>query len=1492
LEEERIMSARPGHGGRKLKTASPTNPKIESLSPTSADKLLETSTGSIGSLKPALGAIKREEPVVEANEAPPIKHSDTEPAFEEAEGGHHHPHEPDHEVKESKHDHDDAHAPSPDKKLNFEEATLEELEAMRTNVGAGTEEDVLNAVEMASPMRQKSVTGQNVDKAFFASMSIKRSTELADYPINDPLIVSANTGSSIDVQMMLEEMGSSATRKVTTRDTYGRTPLHIAAMGDSADVVVHLLETYRRSAYSKFSEELYQLEVQREKSESEITRGLKAAGNIYAGSTMRQVPQLKSVEDWFNNEVLRLQRAIEIRVEVNRAKILATKDKFGRTPMHYAAASGAPTAVVKALLTAGSANLNGKGVGKRKFSLSSSTRGHGSPTRRSMSSSSSGGGSDWSGSENRWFDPDAVYETANGTEIAAVAGSSSAVTGAGGAGGLRSSVDVGVSKYPSMTTSLRNVAWELSGQDGDASGTTMEEDKQQVFEIMIPWVLRNLMRRVTELGSRESTSGITELEHMIEKHCYQPATCLIVPELKKLLGKLGIQVTREVLRELCKRYAAESGSISDKWGVVEEAQKQEVECARRQAEEKARLKKLYGSDFKHGMVDAKGDWQAEGKQSSGGGAGGSKSDEKAGGGSSSPRAESKDGAGGDDGADAKGSSSGGGAKEGSGDEALDELLNDTRAATERMLELERLDADCGLDLHLLITDIKNGRAFQPLFMTKEAEAERSLNASLSSSTNFSSSLNKGIDTFCDGDEKRIKEMSELLDGEGQAPTGAAKTSTQAKVDMDHFQGARSFSHTNTHCAFELPACVSVASISRARKSLLDITDSFGRTPLLIASALGHRETVDALVTAGADVSIGTSEGHNALSLAQGHGIHSILEKALLCWLNDRSSLNALGMGKRLIDKKEFARTSKDGSSSGEMQSTIAAMTSLGTTDKTLLGTGNQSMETRSKVVMGMRSHLKQLGLSKWSYSRNPLSWAVNNGLTLVVKALLEEKEPVDQVDAVGRTALHECATLVREGKSAVLLEESVKIAELLFAAGADPNKGSVSMRTPLHELFCRGQDDASASFTRLPGGKASYYVTEGSADPILKAKFKRVMVRTMLQWGADALAHDRHGMGPLHYCAREDAAGCMVEMLRAGVDGGALSGHSKSTPLHVACKAGASRVGNLLCRWEADTAPGKSLLDLRDGSGKLAIQLLPNSTSPRCLDTLWTLAYRGNLQRVSEILNNMKMKGDARWEDIAEQEYEPEQPEPEADSIEEQGSESKDGESCSAEKKANVDREDLQYVQKDYQDDEAKYGESHKAARNPLDWTPRELWLLDGVDAKSRRQRWSALHACVVGWADAQARGVGYSALRIPGNNKSNQQPKFNACARTALMRGSIPSQKEVRHLGSAQLHKEVLIFLLSSSAFVDAVDTRCRTPLMIAASTNVTDAVEILLAQGADVAAHDLDGNTPLHLAYAMGAASAIVALEAAGADQEAKNHKGCIPLELAGRSSNIQII
>ena len=71
---------------------------------------------------------------------------------------------------------------------------------------------------------------------------------------------------------------------------------------------------------------------------------------------------------------------------------------------------------------------------------------------------------------------------------------------------------------------------------------------------------------------------------------------------------------------------------------------------------------------------------------------------------------------------------------------------------------------------------------------------------------------------------------------------------------------------------ELPASLTIAMVMKARRSVMNVCDLYGRTPLLLASALGHRELLLCLLSNGGDISIGTPEGHNAFTVGKGVGL--------------------------------------------------------------------------------------------------------------------------------------------------------------------------------------------------------------------------------------------------------------------------------------------------------------------------------------------------------------------------------------------------------------------------------------------------------------------------------------------------------------------------------------------------------------------------------------------------------------------------------------------
>ena len=306
----------------------------------------------------------------------------------------------------------------------------------------------------------------------------------------------------------------------------------------------------------------------------------------------------------------------------------------------------------------------------------------------------------------------------------------------------------------------------------------------------------------------------------------------------------------------------------------------------------------------------------------------------------------------------------------------------------------------------------------------------------------------------------------------------------------------------------------------------------------------------------------------------------------------------------------------------------------------------------------------------------------------------------------------------------------------------------------------------------------------------------------------------------------------------------------------MACKAGAKDVIELLCRWDADSAPSAALQSQVDAQGKSPSQLLPPSASASLLETLWNAARQGHTTKVSEILGRMSMSGAPLWESL----------EASAMSV---------PSALGDMRSASIDNE----------------SESSSLSSKPHynEAGGQELWLLSGVDAKSRRMRWTALHACIAGWAEREA---------LFGSGGAGSKP--NLCARRAVGGGqsqadpsSSASPGSPSRSGAARggQHADTLQLLLHNNAFVDSVDAQCRTALMLAAAANLAVALDMLLMAGAECNARDLDGRTALHLANAFGSASAIAALEAQGADTEVRDNFGKTPFENAGKSSSVSL-
>ena len=775
-------------------------------------------------------------------------------------------------------------------------------------------------------------------------------------------------------------------------------------------------------------------------------------------------------------------------------------------------------------------------------------------------------------------------------------------------------------------------SFSTSGSQGQ--GTSNHKAVHSVdYDVVIPWILRNMLRSCIEMSEGKNfNEGLDLLEDSLLSADISRIGVFLVAELGIVLGGLGIRITTDILQELCRRYPGSMLDIREKWDWIESKKRAEDKNATSLNIDESYLDNMNMEE--KNIISPKTSRRADSKN---------QSKEV----SSSYSASSKhlQFERGDDYAEEKDSKS-------AAKRSFELTPDTTQIKFEKKigslffssLVLNKEDENLGLDIQQLIDSVRRNMNYQI-----GIDGNRALGTSIG--------LSSLVDINSTGDPSQLNGPWTGT-GTGREPHETAGSST---LRGTHFKAIASYESSSNAAAIDLssmllPSCLTLSTIMKARRNIMNVCDSRGRSPLLVASALGLKRAVSALLAVGADISLVTEDGHDAFTVAKTPIVRALPERKLLTWMNKRehSSLRLKGDGDTqlrgvqvrevddlLLKTDELQRESHqldntlDGSSNENCRSKILQELGITTLKERQEGVaGNVSQfgwmgtDERAKVVAALLGPLESLQGSSWAYSRPPLMWAVHNGLLSAVEDMLPSRSSPDVwsrppaasndpncFDTVGRGPLHECAALVRSDRS-VLIEGAVSIAEALIAAGARLNDTSVSGRTPLHELFCVNQDETvssfrvSSEFTAAVCTTATHY-----PHPSLVSKSRRLLLRSLLHLGANPLLLDRHGMAPIHYCAREDYADCLLEILRAGYDG-AFPNIFKQSPLHVACKAGSVRTAHLLCRWDADHVTSLrrplSIVRQRDGQGKYPTQLLHHSDSPRCLDTLWGACRAGD----------------------------------------------------------------------------------------------------------------------------------------------------------------------------------------------------------------------------------------------------------------------------------------
>ena len=233
------------------------------------------------------------------------------------------------------------------------------------------------------------------------------------------------------------------------------------------------------------------------------------------------------------------------------AKLLCTGDKSGRTPLHYAVGSSADKDVLEALI------LNGRGMFYEKINDKK-------VKNRNLEKKTGGNRGILDKPKNilrSLFNKRSIYDLASGREMATYDEPSYALQlthGPTSTAQPKSSTRKDFTLTTSTRT-LRHIAWDLAGSSTisgtlDPSAGKNDASYHLDYDIIVPWILRNMLRCSIDRSNARNSDGVDYLEDLLVSAEPSRTGVFVVAELGAVLGELGIRVTTDVLRELCRRY--------------------------------------------------------------------------------------------------------------------------------------------------------------------------------------------------------------------------------------------------------------------------------------------------------------------------------------------------------------------------------------------------------------------------------------------------------------------------------------------------------------------------------------------------------------------------------------------------------------------------------------------------------------------------------------------------------------------------------------------------------------------------------------------------------------------------------------------------------------------------------------------------------------------------------------------------------------------------
>jgi len=364
--------------------------------------------------------------------------------------------------------------------------------------------------------------------------------------------------------------------------------------------------------------------------------------------------------------------------------------------------------------------------------------------------------------------------------------------------------------------------------------------------------------------------------------------------------------------------------------------------------------------------------------------------------------------------------------------------------------------------------------------------------------------------------------------------------------------------------------LSVSALLKSNRHCdLCLQDSGGWNPLRRAAAYGHLNLVKALLDCGTDVDARDRDGWTALRWAAQRGHTRVAE---------------------ILINRGAAVKVRSGSDRWNLLHS-AAREGLTSLVELLIGRGVDPNETNTDETSAGETITDKWTALRWAveYGHGKVAWLLlrggadanlsdhrgfaplhaavekwqpatemRNEASSLLWLLLENRANVDAQTKDGRTALHIAAS-----------QGYTSVAWLLLENGATPTLRSNSGSTALHCAATEGHVDVAELLLTRKGGTDLVHVADLEGRTALHTASSSggtVMVKLLLDSGAQIDAQDREGYTPLHLAVMQERLEVVVHLVKMGADVNAMASKRKKrwTALHEAVHVGNGEIVNAL----------------------------------------------------------------------------------------------------------------------------------------------------------------------------------------------------------------------------------------------------------------------------------------------------------------------------------------